>query len=134
MADSGGVTGIFIMPYLSRGEQPTAADVIEHIEHVIDVAGEDHVSIGTDGVVSPTELTPKFIENFSNNVRERKQLGIAAPFENETGYLFANDLNTSGRFETLGAMMLDRGFSTSRVEKILGGNLLRVFTETWKDD
>jgi len=130
-ADSGGVIGIFIMPYLASGNQPTAADVIAHIEHVIDIAGEDHVSIGTDGTVSPTELTPKFIENFSNNVRERKRLGIAAPLENETGYLFANDLNTPRRFETLAGLMLDRAYSRARVEKILGGNLLRVFSETW---
>ncbi len=132
VADTGGVIGIFIMPYLAKGNQPTAADVMQHIEHVIDVAGEDHVSIGTDGVVSPTQLTPKFIETFSKNVRERKQLGIAAPGENETGYLFANDLNTPRRFETLAGLMLDRGYSDARVRKILGGNLVRVFAETWK--
>jgi len=132
VADSGGVIGIFIMPYLAKGKQPTAADVIEHIEHVIDVAGEDHVSIGTDGTVSPTELTPKFLENFRNNTRERKRLGIAAPYETETGYLFASDLNTSRRFETLAGLLLGRGHSETRVEKILGGNLVRVFSDTWR--
>jgi membrane dipeptidase len=130
-ADSGGVIGIFIMPYLAGGHQPTAADVLRHIDHVIEIAGEDHVSIGTDGTVSPTELTEKFIEVFSKNVRERKQLGIAAPGENETGYLFASDLNTPRRFETLAGMMLERGYSEARVQKILGGNLMRVFADSW---
>jgi membrane dipeptidase len=49
VAETGGVTGIFIMPYLARGDQPTASDVINHLEHAIGVAGEDHVALGTDG-------------------------------------------------------------------------------------
>ena len=52
VAAKGGVAGIYFMPFLSDGKQPTAADIIRHLEHMIDVAGEDHVSIGTDGSVS----------------------------------------------------------------------------------
>jgi len=131
VAQTGGVVGIYIMPYLARGKQPTAADVIAHIEHALDVAGDDHVSIGTDGTISPTSLTDEFIEQFRITTAERKRLGIAAPFETETGYLFANDLNTPRRFETLTQMLLERGHSESSVKKIMGTNLLRVFKETW---
>lgn len=131
VADTGGVSGIFIMPYLAKGRQPTAADVIAHLEHAIDVAGEDHVAIGTDGHVSPTELTDAYREQFRDITRKRRELGIAAPFETEDGYLFASDLNTPRRFETLADMLLERGHSEARVEKILGGNLLRVFGEAW---
>jgi len=131
VADTGGVNGIFIMPYLSKGRQPTAGDVIAHVEHAIDVAGEDHVSIGTDGTVSPKELTEEYKEQFRAETRRRKELGIAAPFETEDGYLFAADLNTPRRFETLAGLLLDRGHSEARVEKILGGNLHRVFGDAW---
>lgn len=51
-ADKGGVSGIYFMPYLCEGRQPTANDVIRHLEHAIRIAGEDHVSIGTDGTIS----------------------------------------------------------------------------------
>jgi len=131
VADTGGVSGIFIMPYLAKGRQPTAADVIAHLEHAIDVAGEDHVAIGTDGIISPTELSDAYREKFRDITRKRRELGIAAPFETEEGYLFASDLNTPRRFETLADMLLERGHSEMRVEKILGGNLLRVFEEAW---
>jgi membrane dipeptidase len=131
VAETGGVIGIFIMPYLSKGLQPTAADVIAHLEHALNVAGEDHVSLGTDGTVSPQALTPEFIEEFRKTTLMRKELGIAAPFETEEGYLFANDLNTPRRFETLAELLLERGHSARVVEKILGGNLLRVFADTW---
>ena len=130
-ADSGGIVGIYVMPYLARGAQPSAVNVINHIEHALQVAGEDHVSIGTDGYVSPSVLTEEYKENFRKNVERRKASGIAAPFESETGYLFARDLNTPRRFETLADLLLDRGHSEARVEKILGANLVRVFSDTW---
>ncbi len=131
VADSGGITGIFVMPYLARGKQPTADDVLRHVEHAINVAGEDHVSIGTDGSLSPVELTPEFIARFREGTRERAALGIAAPFETETGYLFASDLNTPDRFNTLAQLLQARGHSAARIDKILGGNLLRLFGDSW---
>jgi membrane dipeptidase len=131
VADKGGVSGVFIMPYLAGGRQPTAADVIRHLEHMINVAGEDHVSIGTDGTISPAIIDQKYKDAFAANTRQRKEAGIAAPGETEDGYLFANDLNTPRRFETLGQMLADRGHSATRIEKILGRNLLRVFSEVW---
>lgn len=131
VAESGGVIGIFIMPYLARGRQPTTADVIAHLEHALDVVGSEHVAIGTDGNISPQEVTPAFVRRFREMTRRRKERGIAAPYETEEGYLFASDLNTPRRFETLAGMLLERGHSEATVEKILGGNLMRLFGDTW---
>ena len=131
VADSGGIIGIYIMPYLAKGAQPSAADLIQHLEYAINVAGEDHVAVGTDGYVMSTTLSEEYKQMFRENVRKRKELGIGAPFETEQGYLFASDLNHSRRFETLADLLLDRGHSEARVEKILGANLLRVFSDTW---
>jgi membrane dipeptidase len=132
VADKGGVSGIYFMPYLSEGRQPTAADIVRHLEHMVQVAGEDHVSIGTDGAISPTTVDEKYKEAFAKNTRERREAGIGAPWETEEGYLFAADLNTPRRFATLARMLADRRHSATRIEKILGGNLMRVFGETWK--
>ncbi len=131
VAAKGGVCGVFIMPYLTGGKQPTAADVIRHLEHMLNVAGEDHVSIGTDGTISPAVIDQKYKDTFAETTRQRKEAGIAAPGETEDGYLFANDLNTPRRLETLGEMLAQRGHKAARIEKILGGNLLRVFKDVW---
>lgn len=131
VAGMGGIIGIYFMPYLTEGRQPAASDVIAHLEHAIDVAGEDHVSLGTDGYLSPTVLTDAYRKAFADNIRERRESGIAAPGETEEGYLFASDLNTPRRLETLADMLLERGHGEQRVEKILGANLLRVFEDTW---
>lgn len=131
VAERGGVVGIYVMPYLAKGRQPTAADVVAHVEHAWGTCGEDHVSIGTDGILSTIALTPEFVAAFRDNTRKRREAGIAAPGETDDGYLFASDLNTPRRLETLAGMLLARGHSESRVEKLLGANLLRVFGEAW---
>ncbi len=132
VAERGGVSGVYIMPFLSGGRQPTAADVIRHLEHMLDVAGENHVSIGTDGGVSAETLDQAYRERFAGFVRKRREAGISAPGETEEGYLFASDLNTPRRLETLADLLSARGHGDARIEKILGGNLLRVLAAAWQ--
>ncbi len=131
VAEKGGVSGLYFMPFLCEGRQPTAADVIRHLEHMLRVAGEDHVSLGTDGGISAETLTPEFKQRHAEFVRQRRAAGISAPGENEDGYLFANELNSPRRFETLAGMLSSRGHPDARIEKILGANLVRVFGEVW---
>jgi membrane dipeptidase len=131
-SEKGGVSGIYFMPFLSEGRQPTAADVIRHLEHMIDVAGEDHVSLGTDGGVSAETLDQAYKDRHAEFVRDRRAAGISAPGESEEGYLFASEFNSPRRFETLADRLSARKHSDARIEKILGKNLVRVFSETWK--
>ena len=131
LAERGGVTGIYVMPYLRPRGQPEASDVIRHLEHALDVAGEDHVGIGTDGTISPVQLTPEYLKAFEAQVTARRKSGIGAPGEDPAAYLFATDLNTPRRLETLAGMLSKRGHSAPRVEKILGGNFARLFAEAW---
>ncbi|MFL6264279.1 MAG: dipeptidase [Thermoanaerobaculia bacterium] len=132
LAGKGGVMGIYFMPFLRTKGQPAAADLIRHIEHALKVAGEDHVGLGTDGGISGVELTPEFIQRHREDIRNRRRLGISAPGEEEDVYTFLPDLNTPRRFETLAAMLRERGHSQARIEKILGGNFARLFREVWQ--
>jgi len=131
LADKGGVAGIYLMPFLRTKGQPMAGDVIRHVEHAVQVCGEDHVGIGTDGGISPVQLTPEYIERFRKNVQDRRRLGISAPGESEDVYTFVPDLNTPRRFELIARHLLDRGHTETRVAKILGGNFARLFREVW---
>ena len=132
LAAKGGVAGIYFMPYLRTTGQQKAEDVIAHLEHALDVAGEDHVGIGTDGSISATELTPAFVATFRKSVEERRKAGIGAPGENDDVYTFAPDLNDPRRLERLTGLLLARGHATRRVEKVLGGNFNRLFEESWR--
>ena len=131
LAEQGGVVGIYLMPFLRESGQPMAEDVIAHIEHALDVCGEDHVGIGTDGGFGTVELTPEYVAAHRADVAARRAAGISAPGENDDVYTFIPDLNTPRRFEQLGSMLLNRGHDSARVEKILGGNFLRLMDEVW---
>ena len=54
IADQGGMIGVTMFPaFLKRGEDSTVDDYVEAMEHVISVAGEDHVAFGTDFTQGP---------------------------------------------------------------------------------
>ncbi|SDZ30086.1 membrane dipeptidase [Lysobacter sp. yr284] len=130
-AQRGGVIGIYLMPFLRETGQPGAADVIRHLEHAIQVCGEDHVGIGTDNLVSAVKLTEAYKRDHAESIRERRKLGISAPGEAEDVYLYVEGLNAPRRFETLAALLSARGHSDARIGKILGGNFARVMAEVW---
>ena len=132
LARKGGVMGIYFMPFLRAKGQPMAADLIRHLEHALDVCGEDHVGIGTDGGISRVEVTPEYVKRFHEDIADRRRRGVSAPGESEDAYTFLPDLNTPRRFETLAGLLRDRGHSEARVEKILGGNFARLFREVWR--
>jgi membrane dipeptidase len=131
LAERGGVIGIYLMPYLRTSGQPMAADVIAHIEHALDVCGEDHVGIGTDGTISAVQLTDEYKKAFADEIAERQKRGVSAPGETTAVYTFVPDLNTPRRFETIAALLAKRGKPERVIEKVLGGNFLRLFAQTW---
>jgi len=132
MAKTGGVIGIMFWPYLTRAGQPMAIDVIRHIEHAIDVCGEDHVGIGTDGGIASTERTPEFEKQNLASMRQTVADGIFGMDRKAEGlYYFVPDLNAPNRFDVLAAKLSARGHSDARIEKILGANFARVFADVW---
>lgn len=133
LADKGGVAGIYFMPYLSPGRQPTAEDVVRHVEHALKVAGDDHVGVGTDGSISSVNLTAEQRARFQADIEQRKKRGIGAPGEIAGVFPFVPDLNVPRRIQKLGEILSGRGHSTARVEKVLGGNFARLFRDAWKE-
>jgi membrane dipeptidase len=131
LADKGGVAGIIFWPYLRTDTQPMAIDVIRHIEHAIQVCGEDHVGIGTDALLAPIDRTPEFEKANREMIAGMVKQGIFSQGRPPDLYTFIPDLNMANRFEVLGAMLSARGHSDARIAKILGGNFARVMREVW---
>ena len=85
--------------YLKRLPPVSVARIVDHIDHIVKLAGIDHVGIGSDfdGVqVVPADLSS--VADLPNLTRE----------------------------------LLQRGYSASDIDKILGGNMLRVMEEVEK--
>jgi len=131
VADKGGVVGVYFMPFLTLDSHPKGADLIAHVEHVAKVAGEDHVGIGTDNGVLPLELTPESKRKLDEWQASRIKAGIAAPGEAIGVYPYLADYNSVDRYRRFAADLARRGWSEARLEKLMGGNFLRVYREAW---
>jgi membrane dipeptidase len=131
VADKGGVTGIYFMPFLTPDGKPKGGDLIAHIEHVANVAGEDHVGLGTDNGVLPLQLDEASKKRMDDWTRERIKQGIASPGEAVGVYTLVADYNSVDRYRRLGQDLAKRGWSEARLEKLFGGNFLRVYKEVW---
>jgi membrane dipeptidase len=103
LADRGGVAGIYFMPFLRSSGQPHAADVIRHLEPAVNVCGEEHVGLGTDGAIGGTADV----------------------------FTLVPEYNDPRRFKTLADDLARSGWTSSRIEKILGLNFARLFKQVW---
>lgn len=131
VADKGGFVGIYFMPFLAIGRQPTADDLIRHIEHAVNVCGEDHVGIGTDGTVTQVDDMGDYLKSLEDEVRQRRAAGISAPGERPDIVPFLPDLMGKDKFWKLADLLAKRGHTSGRIEKILGTNFLRVADSVW---
>jgi len=130
LAAKGGVVGIFDLPYLTASpRQPTLADYMQHLEHVLGVCGEDHVGIGSDVDIEPFDTSAKGMAEFQKEKEERSKAGLAAPEEDRPTYV--EGLNTPLRLEIIADQLLKRSHSAQVTEKVLGANFARVFAEVW---
>ena len=131
-AEGGGVVGIYLMPFLSPGRVPTADDVLDHVEHALNVCGEDHVGIGSDLSITPIDGSDEYWSKHREFVSRRIEAGIAAPAE-DPGVLFTvPDLNSHRRMEMIADGLALRGHGDRVIEKVIGANWLRLCDEVWR--
>ena len=109
----------------------TAADVVAHIEHALNVCGEDHVGIGTDGGTTPIDDLEAYKAALSKEHDERVAKGIAAAGERADTNPFVDDLRGPDQFRKLARLLAARGHKPARIEKILGTNFVRYARDIW---
>jgi membrane dipeptidase len=141
IADKGGYVGVVLLPaFITRagddraqklGRPPgwvTLDAVVDHIVHLIGVAGEDHVGIGTDwGKPYYTALT------WNAAMVNEGTAGFDwvgwRPQDRFDPNAQVVDLETWDKWPNLTAALLRRGLPEATVVKVVGGNFLRVFRE-----
>jgi membrane dipeptidase len=124
LAEKGGVIGANIFPpFLPTGSGATVEDVIDVIDYLVQLAGVNHVGIGTDF----TEGQPKEVFDYWLTGKSSKGPGMVLdyPIVNPEGIQSAAD------FSNLTAGLVARGYSAQDTKKIMGGNWLRLFEEVW---
>ncbi|MBI1199192.1 MAG: peptidase M19 [Phenylobacterium sp.] len=131
VADKGGFVGIYFMPFLNLSGHATPEDVVAHIEHAVNLCGEDHVGIGTDGGTTQIDDLDAYAAALRKEHEERVAAGIAAPGERADTHPFVDDLRGPDQFRKLYRLLAARGHKPARIEKILGLNFMRYARDIW---
>lgn len=132
MANKGGVIGIYFMPFLGDNGSPwaTEAMVLDHIDHALKTCGEDHVGIGTDGPIPAVRESQEFFAMMKKVEKQRAAAGVQAPGE-QGRFPFIQELNQPRRIEQVAEGMHRRGHPDRVIEKVIGANFYRAFSEIW---
>lgn len=141
VANLGGVICLSANPELNWNgkDLPTIDKFVDAIAYIKDIAGIDAVGIGTGLYTQPggqeRHAALTILEGLS---------GKKYPAEYGSPYLAMYDagwgiestsmmgLNSVANLPNLTQHMLDRGFTSEEIKKVLGANMLRVFSDTWK--
>lgn len=104
-------------------KNPTLDDFLRQIDHIINMVGPDHIAIGTDILIDPTDGV--WWRAVTGRLYPEVSQGMTFETHNIDGFALHSD------FPNAAQVMLDHGYDNETVRKILGGNFLRVFRQVW---
>jgi membrane dipeptidase len=109
LAAKDGVIGVMAFPTNVDDKDPSVEKVLDHVEHIVDLVGIDHVGFGADFADyiewSPSEAGDDYV-----NTRPSTR-----------------GLEDVTKMPNLAMGLLSRGYSKNDLRKFLGENFLRVF-------
>ncbi|MCW8856186.1 MAG: dipeptidase [Kangiella sp.] len=132
LADKGGLFGVYFMPFLAPDSKANSDHLLAHIEHAINVCGEDHVAIGTDGGYTGIDDMDSVRESTDKMTQHRIDNGAAAAGEKLGNLNFMPDIVGPDQFYLLANKLAEKGHSNARIEKVLGLNAYNLMREVWK--
>lgn len=122
LADKGGLFGVTQMRGFMTHQIENALPVYyEHIEHAINVAGIDHVCIGSDRDHRRLKMTDEYLAELKREEGEN--------FDPSHWPLYFHELNGPRRMETIWDGLKARGMSAGYLEKLMGQNVYRLYAE-----
>lgn len=122
LAERGGVVGICqLRPFLTHEKEDNLHTYFDHIDHAVRVAGIEAVCIGSDRDHRVIEMTDEYVAEL--RAEEGSQV-----VDHELPY-FIDELNGPGRMEVVWDGLAARGYAARDVERIMGGNLYRLYAE-----
>jgi membrane dipeptidase len=119
-----GITGL--SPYLYHPDAPTKqpdiARLVEHIDHIANIAGIDCIAIGLD---FDETFTP---EKRAAGAKKHGPLLGTWPW----GERRCKTLDDASGMPNITAGLVAAGYSDDDIRKVLGGNWMRVMSAVWK--
>lgn len=123
IADTGGVIGVSAYNFFFVKKGRATLDLfLDHIDHMVDVVGIDHVGLGLDQLVGST---------YSGPVPDSIRWPPEAYPPSYDDWIYVEGLEDHSGIPLIAAGLKERGYDDDGVKKIMGENWLRVWEEVW---
>jgi len=120
LAEKDGLIGVCGIPnYLAPGPGQGIMNLLDHIDYIVRLVGVDHVGVGTDiiwGHHAALPVTRHYLIHMGIEPRSEYMKGIESLEE----------------WPNITRGLVARGYSDSHIEKIIGGNALRLMDQVIK--
>lgn len=124
LADNGGVFGLAAIPGILTGEpRCTINDYIDHLEYAINTMGMNHVGIGSDFIAGVTLEQIASVPDWKGK-QVPTSLEVWPVCAGHTGF------ENHSMYMNLTRGLVARNYSDENINKLMGGNWLRLLTET----
>ncbi|NQV28491.1 MAG: membrane dipeptidase [Rhodopirellula sp.] len=124
IADTGGYIGICCIPRFLRGTGDINA-FLDHIDYVVKKFGPDHVAIGTD-VAYSSQNTAEENRKVGTAPVQRTRFASLWPADDYKTVLSATQSLAWTNWPLFTVGLVQRGHSDEVIQKIIGGNVMRV--------
>lgn len=134
VAEKDGIVGPSIYgPLLWDGQSntpPTLDDYFAHVEHIVEIAGIQHVGFGTDFPAVSKDW--KVYDDPDNPRTWDAILKYGQVFGQSTAATYPEGIDTQADFPVITSGLLRRGWSEDDVKAYLGENFRRVLSKIWR--
>lgn len=113
MADKGGLLGLTSFPRHLGPAKPTLEAYFAHLDHVVKTVGVDHVCLGLNIIVHDPEIAMRFFNRSRIDYED----------------LWLPGLEDIDKVPVIIDGLARRGYKGREIDKIMGGNLLRLVEE-----
>ncbi len=127
ICDTGGLIGICCIPAFLGGSADLAA-LLDHVDYVVKRFGVDHVGIGTD-IAHQSQYASRPTAKAPSRGRRRTRFEALWPSGALGGRFPRADTLAWTNWPLFTVGLVQRGYSDEDIQKILGGNMLRVCRE-----
>ncbi|MBL8699989.1 MAG: dipeptidase [Alphaproteobacteria bacterium] len=130
VADSGGLVGLVGFPaFVGPGPAPSLDALLAHADHIVKVAGHDHIGLGIDHYQGQHGLsTPEQAKALYDQLVASGAWSDAYP---PPPWHYAQGIDLPEKLPNLTRALVKRGWKDDHIRKLLGGNWVRVFRDVW---
>lgn len=131
IAGNGGVIGVLSYPpFVAKPQQPTLDDYINHIDHIANLVGIDHVGIALDYFHYQSPWTSE--QEQLSIWNEMVEKGAWDPEQyTRPPWVYPIGIESPDKLGNLTVRLGERGYKADDIRKIMGGNWMRIYRDVW---